>query len=313
MILIVTPNPALDKTAEISDLRPGGTYRFTQLRVQSGGKGFNVARSLRRLGQLPLVVGPLAGHAGQYLAELASAEGLPFDGVPVRGETRSCLVLAQPALGLATELYEVGDRIDASEWQLISERVAARLSDAQMLAVCGSFPVGVTDTALQDLVNLGNAQQVPTFVDTHGPALATAIASRTNVVKINQDEAAELTGQEIKSPAEAVGAARWIQQQGAAKVVITLGQYGAIGLDTAGQCFGWQPPPTEGRYPVGSGDAMLAGIISATGDGQGFADAVRLGVAVGTANSLQPGAGIFNVTDVSALLPQVTEINLGNQ
>ena len=130
------------------------------------------------------------------------------------------------------------------------------------------------------------------------------------LVKINRLEATELTGLAIETPADAIVAASAIQRRGAQSVAITLGEQGAIGLDLYGHGFGWIAPAVNGRYPIGSGDAFLAGIITAVEQGQTFREAVRLGVAVGTANSLQVGAGNFDPADVDKLLPQVTEMAL---
>jgi fructose-1-phosphate kinase PfkB-like protein len=47
----------------------------------------------------------------------------------------------------------------------------------------------------------------------------------------------------------------------------------------------------EGRYPVGSGDAFLAGLVVALDGGAGWGDALRAAIGAGAANAEQPGAG----------------------
>jgi fructose-1-phosphate kinase PfkB-like protein len=46
----------------------------------------------------------------------------------------------------------------------------------------------------------------------------------------------------------------------------------------------------RGRYPVGSGDAFLAGLVTALDDGASWEDALRLALGAGAANAEMPGA-----------------------
>ena len=64
---------------------------------------------------------------------------------------------------------------------------------------------------------------------------------------------------------------------------------GMIVVDEAGAAWRAGPSPERGDYPVGSGDAALAGFLAAIADGATTAQAARHAVAAGTANALQPG------------------------
>ena len=117
-ILCVTPNPALDRTLDVPDLRIGDTARAYGARVAAGGKGVNVARGLAALGGRPLYMGPLGGASGRILAGLAEAEGLEAAWTWCEVETRTCVILVGPA-GRATVVNEPGAaprdrRLDAS-------------------------------------------------------------------------------------------------------------------------------------------------------------------------------------------------------
>ena len=50
-------------------------------------------------------------------------------------------------------------------------------------------------------------------------------------------------------------------------------------------------PPVLGRYPVGSGDAVLAGMVTALDVGGGWPAALVLGVGAGAAAAEVPGPG----------------------
>ena len=62
MIITVTLNAALDKTLEVPNFTPGRRHRTVDQTTMPGGKGVNVARALKRLGQ-PVIATGFAGGA----------------------------------------------------------------------------------------------------------------------------------------------------------------------------------------------------------------------------------------------------------
>ncbi|WP_460370917.1 PfkB family carbohydrate kinase, partial [Actinocorallia lasiicapitis] len=75
MILTVTLNPALDVTYAVPFWAAHTTNRVVEVRERAGGKGVNVARVLRALGQDVLALGLCGGPAGGLLRdELHAAE-----------------------------------------------------------------------------------------------------------------------------------------------------------------------------------------------------------------------------------------------
>ena len=57
MIAVITLNPAIDKMCEVKDLKVGEVNRIENIRLIPGGKGINVARTLRILGEEVIVSG----------------------------------------------------------------------------------------------------------------------------------------------------------------------------------------------------------------------------------------------------------------
>src|SRR5699024_5906968 len=74
MILTLTPNPALDVTYEVGQVRVHGEHRVRTVRSAPGGKGVNVARVLTQLDQESLFAGLLGGTTGEQLTELLAHE-----------------------------------------------------------------------------------------------------------------------------------------------------------------------------------------------------------------------------------------------
>ena len=85
-------------------------------------------------------------------------------------------------------------------------------------------------------------------------------------------------------------------------VVVTRGAEGAILVDEAGQEWhgrleAWGP------YPVGSGDAFLAGLVVARERGASWPEALKAALGAGAANAEVPGAGRLE-RDRAGLLAQ---------
>jgi tagatose 6-phosphate kinase len=57
----------MDRTILVNDLKRGKVQRALQVNVQAGGKGLNVARAVRRLGEAVRVTGFAGGLVGSFL------------------------------------------------------------------------------------------------------------------------------------------------------------------------------------------------------------------------------------------------------
>ncbi len=309
MIIAVVPNPALDKTIVLPGFNVGQIHRAREVLTLAGGKGFNFARALRTLGEPVRVIGPIGGYAGQRLLALAAQEGIVVDPQQVDAELRTCLTVIDPQEQYRlTEIYEQGAPLSVDEWSALVRRVGSAIERGDMLVLCGSLPPGTPEGGLAAL--LRQASGVPIWLDTHGSQVADALALRPAWLKINQVEAGELLDRRRTTPAQALEAAADLQQRGAQSVVISLGAAGIVGRSLDGQSFGWSSPHVDVICATGSGDSLLAGIAAGIARGQSLAEAARLGVAVGAANTLQIGAGRFDLQNVERLLSVVQPIRI---
>lgn len=306
MILTVVPNPSLDKTVVIGGFELGRTYRASEVLTLAGGKGFNFARALLAFGQTARLVAPLGGHFGQHLLDLARQEGLDCDPQPIKAEARTCLTIIDPAAAnRLTEIYENGVPLEPGDWPRLVDRAASHFEKAAFMTVCGSFPPGVPFDGLYTLVKRAKDANLAVLLDTFGPQLEGVLELGIDLLKINQHEAGATVGREISTPAEAFGAAAELQKRGARQVVITLGKEGAVGISADQTAFGWQSPEVAAVSPIGSGDCFFAGVAASLAEGKSLPEAVRWGIAAGTANTLQVGAGRFAPDDLARLYPLV--------
>jgi 1-phosphofructokinase family hexose kinase len=290
MIVCVALSPSVDKTFAVDALVRGAIHRPRAFAQVPGGKGLNVARAVAALGADVRAVAPLGGHAGRWVAAALAAEGVPCTLVPVPGETRASLSVA--ADGELTEFYEATVALAPAAWGALIEATGSAAKGASWVIVSGSPPPGA---GLGALIAAARAQAAEVALDAHGAALADGLAARPDLVKVNREEAAEVTGA-VASPAEAATALRAIT---GGAVVVTDGTAGAA-LVTAGAALTGKGD-TVGAYPVGSGDACLAGLVTALDAGASWSDALRLGLGAAAANAERLGAGRLDQVRARAL------------
>ncbi|MEU8702076.1 1-phosphofructokinase family hexose kinase [Streptomyces sp. NPDC048680] len=304
MILTVTLNTALDLTYGVTALVPHSSHRVTELSERPGGKGINVARVLTALGHDTVVTGFAGGATGSVLRELLAAlppgrARLTDALVPVAGDTRRTLAVADRATGDTTQFNEPGPHITAAEWAAFLRSYEELLTGADAVALCGSLPPGIHVGAYAELIRPARAAGVPVLLDTSGEPLRRGIAARPDIVKPNADELAQLTGSR-----EPLRATRDARRRGAHAVIASLGPDGMLAVTPDGSWQASPPAPVKGN-PTGAGDSAVAGLLSGLVEDLSWPDRLRRAVALSTATVLAPTAGDFDRAAYEELLPRV--------
>jgi 6-phosphofructokinase 2 len=141
-------------------------------------------------------------------------------------------------------------------------------------------------------------------LDTSGAALKQA-GGRIHMLKPSLRELQDLVGREIRSEREQEYAAREvIEQRRSEIVVLSLGEAGAL-LATADGCDRFPAIPVTAKSTVGAGDSMLAGIVLGLTRGLPLPEAVRFGMAAGSAALLGFGTALCRRADVERLYAQM--------
>jgi 1-phosphofructokinase family hexose kinase len=293
MIVCVAGNPSIDKLFEVDRLAHGDIHRPEHFVALPGGKGIHVAQVATALGSNAIATGILAGHAGRWLADELAAEGVSARFAWSGGETRSSLSVADHETGRLTEFYESGTAVSPETWRELEQIVAGLLEGASWLALAGSLPPGAPDDGYGRLIVAARRAGVATALDTRGDALACSIDTQPELVKINAHEAGQLLDRPISSLEEAYDAALALRGRAGGTghaAVITMGEQGIVAIDPAGTA---RHARTEarGRYPVGSGDALLAGLLVSLERGDAWPEAIAIALGAAAANAESRGAG----------------------
>jgi len=313
MILCVNPNAAIDKTAVIPTFQLGQIHRPELVKMLPGGKGCNVARALKQLGEEPVVAGWVGGSAGQFIEHGLHEEGIGTDFVYTDFESRTCLSILDNSTQVMTEIYEKGDPVPPEK---VAEMVAwfgEQVGKYTAVTFSGSLPPGVPHDFYAQLIQIAHQAGVPAFLDSSKEALLQGVAAKPFLIKPNESEVAILTGRELKTLADFAAAAAAISTRYETIVVLSLGKDGALAAQ--GQMVVHvQNPVVQAQSAVGSGDSMLAGLAYGFGRGCQLVEAVKYGVAAGTANTLVLGAGQFTQHDFETIFAQtkVRRLNLSD-
>ncbi len=296
-VVTVTLNPAVDKTVVVPNFRPDRVVRAREVYIYPSGKGVNVARVLVRLEVPAICLGFIGGHFGAFLIEGLAREGIEHDFTTVPNETRINLTILDPENALEVHLVEPGAKVTNDDWQRFVTTYERHLSDASWVALCGSLPPGAPVDAYAQLIRIAQEKGVPCALDTSGDALGKGVEAKPKLVKPNRKELSELVGEEIDSDEKLRSAIFKVHQLGVDIIVVSLGKEGAIGSDGT-NLWKAKTPPVKVVNTIGSGDALLGGLIFALLREMPFEEALKFAVATGTANTLVDGPCYIDLRDL---------------
>lgn len=307
-MICVAASPSIDTSFEIDRLTPGRIHRPREHVRVAGGKALNVARSARRLGARPLAVALLAEHGRAWITERLEDEGIELITHPVPGEVRHCLSVLDAEAGDLTEFYEGASPVQPADWEAFVRLAVAQCEPGRWFALSGSLPAGVDLSAYTELMREAAASGALTALDASGPALGPALEAGPDLVKVNEQEARELLG----GPAgdgetlalEAALALRERAGGGERVAIVTRGEQGAalVGPEDLILRAG---PLAPAPFPVGSGDAFMAGLLAGHERGLDWPGAFGLALGAGAANAECPGPGVFDPARADALAGEV--------
>ena len=297
MITCVAPSPSIDRVFEVVRLQQGEIHRPTRFVRVPGGKGLNTARAAFALGADVRSVALLGGHGGRWIAAELARIGVPLVASWCECETRSCLSVADAESGSLTEFYEANATVSAAEWDEFARTAQEAVASDGWATISGSLPPGAPADGYEQLTGTGTHVAVDTT------ALGTA---RPTLVKVNAREASALTEQNVDSVGAAAEAAHALRLRiggDGHAAAVTVGRDGAVVVAPDGSS--WHGSlAAVGRYPVGSGDAFLAGLVSTLEIGHGWPEALAAALGAAAANAEIPGPGLLDPVRARSLAEQ---------
>ncbi|MFI5719528.1 1-phosphofructokinase family hexose kinase [Nocardia sp. NPDC051750] len=287
-IVTVTMNPTIDLSTCTDRVLATEKIRCAQPRMDPGGGGINVARTVLALGEPVLAVLPAGGPTGDVLQGLLERAEVPRRVISIGGSTRESFAITENRSGRQFRFVLPGPTLTGLEWNDCLDAAVHAARSAHYVVASGSLPPGVPADFYQLLAERVAQSGCRFVLDTSGEALR-RVRHSVFLMKPSARELAEYTGRELPDRESQVTAARELIAAGVSEfVVVSLGADGALAVGPDS----WETlpaTPVSIASAVGAGDAMVAGATVGFARGLSRTEAMQLGIAAASATLVTAG------------------------
>lgn len=280
MIYTVTLNPSIDFIVRLDHLELGSVNRMTSDDKFAGGKGINVSRILQRLDVDNTATGFIGGFTGRFVEDGLTAEGIKTNFVQVSEDTR---INVKIKAGEETEINGAGPKISDEKLEEL-KAILAGLSSEDTVVFAGSAPSSLGNQVYNTLIPIAKKAGAEVVCDFEGQTLLDSLNYQPLLVKPNNHELADIFGVELNGLEDIEKYAREILAKGAKNVIISMAGDGALLVTPAAAYFA-KPIKGTVKNSVGAGDSMVAGFTGEYVKSGDPIEALKWGVACGTATT----------------------------
>jgi 6-phosphofructokinase 2 len=304
-IVTLTLNPALDKSSSTEKLLPEQKLRCASFQIDAGGGGINVSKGIHKLGGKSTAVFPIGGNNGDTLKNILLNANISCKTLEIEGETRENISITEFNTNLQYRFTLAGTPLTANNAQnclKIIEKIKP-----QYLVASGSLPPGLPENYFEEVATFAKKINARFILDTSGKPLHHAADEGVFLLKPNLGELSALVGVAELELNQVDDAALEIIHKGKCEVVmVSLGAQGALLVTKDG--FEHIPAPfVKKKSTVGAGDSMVAGMTWALSEGKSYREMAQLGVACGSAATMNEGTQLFKLEDVKQLLSWIEQ------
>jgi 6-phosphofructokinase 2 len=194
-----------------------------------------------------------------------------------------------------------GPALRAAEALACVDALLSRARVGDFVVASGSLPRGVRADFYGELSDACAQSGARFVVDCPMPTLANSLRPGVFLIKPSFSEFEALTGVSPLDERAALSVIRiLIAEKRTTHVALTLGDRGAWFVGS-GFALAAAAPSVKALSAIGAGDSFLAGLVLALASDQSPSDALRDGVAAGTAALLAPGVELCQATDFDRL------------
>jgi tagatose 6-phosphate kinase len=281
MILSAGLTPAWQQIMIFRGFRCGEVNRASEVHWHAQGKVLNAGIAACHLGGATLTLAPVGGPPLAQIDREFATLGIPRRWVITESPTRICTTILDRATGVITELVEEGKPLRPAELDEFRRVYAEEAAKASAVVISGSLPADTPSSFYRELVE---RTLCPVVLDFRGEGLLNTLDLKPLVVKPNREELAQTVGQILDDDFRLLDVMRSLNRRGAQWVVVTQGA-GPVWMTSAVKTYRLHAPPVEEVVnPIGSGDALAAGIAWAIARRRDIVEAVRVGIAAAVEN-----------------------------
>src|SRR5882724_7541914 len=223
-ILCIGPTPAAQRVMVFPKLVLDSVNRAATTLDGAAGKGVNVAKVLKALGEHPIATGFLGRNRGSLIESSLIERGIKTEFVKVAPETRQCTTVIDESTETHTELVQESDAVARAKYRELFAVVRKWADRCQAMVISGTLTPRAPTDFYRRCTQLAAERNLLSVVDAKGPALIKSLEARPGAVKPNRSELAATVGHEMASERDLMCAMREIFERGVRRVIITSGK-----------------------------------------------------------------------------------------
>ncbi|MEQ3452866.1 tagatose-6-phosphate kinase [Enterococcus cecorum] len=305
MILTITLNPSVDIAYQLDTFHLDTVNRVEKVQKTAGGKGLNVTRVLKQVGEDVVATGFIGGEIGSYVKKQLTRNDIKNSFVEIGNETRNCIAVLHD--GQQTEILEQGPTIQEHEALNFIEHLEILLNNVEVVVISGSLPKGLASNYYVEIVELCKQRDVAVVLDCSGEALKKVLESqqKPTVIKPNTEELSQLIGKNITDDIQELKSVLSGQLfQGIEWIVVSLGAKGAFAKHND-KFYRVKIPKINVVNPVGSGDSTVAGIAASLAHALPDVGLLKNANVLGMLNAQEEQTGYVNLEHSEVLYSQI--------
>ena len=305
MILTITLNPSVDIAYQLDTFHLDAVNRVEKVQKTAGGKGLNVTRVLKQIGEDVVATGFIGGEIGSYVKKQLTRNDIKNSFVEIGNDTRNCIAILHD--GQQTEILEQGPTIQEHEALNFIEHLEIILNNVDVVVISGSLPKGLANNYYVKIIELCKKCGVAVVLDCSGKALKNVLESqqKPTVIKPNTEELSQLIGKEVTDDIQELKSVLSGQLfQGIDWIVVSLGAKGAFAKHKD-KFYRVKIPKIKVVNPVGSGDSTVAGIAAGLVHALPEAELLKNATVLGMLNAQEERTGYVNLENAESLYSQI--------
>lgn len=303
-IITITLNPALDKSSSTERLIHQKKLRCTEPICSPGGGGLNISRVLKRMDVATETIYPEGDKNGKAITKLLQQEDIKPIAIKTSSDTRENFNITDLSSSKQYRFCMPGHVLEDSFYEKLYRKIEEN-EELEIVVLSGSMPPTIPLLFFKKLSDVCIRCKIKLIVDTSGSALESALKHKLFLIKPNLEEMAELLNMKEIKIEKAIAEARRIIEKGRVEnIMLTNGAEGAWWISKNGNYF-IKPPRVKVKSMVGAGDSALAGAVLGIIKNYPLNQVLKLGVAAGTATTLQEGTSLCEKKDVIDLFASI--------
>ncbi|NLG17767.1 MAG: 1-phosphofructokinase family hexose kinase [Fibrobacter sp.] len=305
MIYCTLLNPALDVIYRINEFRSGNTVTDIPSFSIPAGKGINVARVVRTLGEDVCVVGLMPEYDMKRSLEFLDQLKIKHHLFAIPGGLRINTTLIEENTNFNSHINSAGQQLPLRIQLEFNHFLEEFISAGDLWCFSGSLPRGFENDCYQKLIKSCKNKGAITLLDSRDHAFKMGVRAKPLMIKPNISELEGFFDEQIKGVHHLALKGKRLVDMGIAYVFISLGADGMIAIHE-NDCLLCSAPQIKTLDTVGCGDALVGGILVAQKRNFSFSEMCRMAIACGSSKALHQGPGVVSLDEVWQLMEEVT-------